>query len=289
MRKKSLICILVLCMVMLFSGCGDINPHVIEIDGITYDLTGDFQDVVGDMVEDDVIVANMYNLRYYDEDGCFTKSGGDNKLLLNEESLPVCFVDQRLTTTLNSEIVVSKYYLKDVFETAHGINEDSKKSAIKSLDDFRKYKGLINSNNKSYLCMYMDDKIIDLDKYEDKLEEIINEMGTNELIDWKKIIKEFFPDITARPEICPILVTSYNVEPFQNENDINDNFGKNYFWDVQLLIGLAAQDAASMLKDGDIDSYSLIIYDIEDDYNSVYYYIYTYDDDWDNKKFMPKE
>lgn len=64
---------------------------------------------------------------------------------------------------------------------------------------------------------------------------------------------------------------------------------RNHYLAIDIMIALASQDAAEALRDGEIDSYSLVWYSIENESVETYYYIYTYDDDWDNQKFMPKE
>lgn len=284
MKKKSILCVLGLCVSMLFSACGgNGSVHLVKLDGKTYDLTGDFQKVVGKMVQSDLIVADMQTLRCYDEDGCFLR-GKDASLKLNSKSQPECFATQRPNNQINTEIIQNVYYFRNEYETAHGIKEDSKKKDIKALDGFVKYRGARQVNSDAYISMYIDNKPVNLDNYEDECDDILDVLEENPS-KIQDIREEYFSDVQAIPSVCA-LFQSPNVIPYSNINDIQM---RNHYLAIDIMIALASQDAAEALRDGEIDSYSLVWYSIENESVETYYYIYTYDDDWDNQKFMPKE
>lgn len=283
MMKKRLLCLLGLCATVLFTACGSKGVHSVKLDGKTYDLTGDFQEVVGDMVESDVFVADMQTLRSYDENGCFSKGKG-SVLTQNTESLPVCLATQRPNNQINTEIIQNVYYFRNEYETAHGIKEDSKKKDIKALDGFVKYRGARQLNSDAYIGMYIDNKPVNLDNYEDECDDILDVLEENPS-KIQDIREEYFSDVQAIPSVCA-LFQSPDVIPYSNINDIQM---RNQYLAIDIMIALASQDAAEALRDGEIDSYSLVWYSIENESVETYYYIYTYDDDWDNQKFMPKE
>ena len=60
-----------------------------------------------------------------------------------------------------------------------------------------------------------------------------------------------------------------------------------------LTMALVAQEAAEALEDGDIKSYSVIVYEYLDDDGEdkvqTSIYIYTYDEDYDVRKFQKKK
>lgn len=171
MRKKSLICILGLCISMLFASCGSVNPLMVIIDDISYDLSDDFQDVIGDMVEDDLFVKDYRSMQPYDEKGRYrTFKNGESKL-----DIDACLATQSPLFMHDPGIIESVYYFRNDYETVSCINDISKGEDINSNDEFVKYRGISRVNNEAYVAMYIDNKAVDIDEYRDELRLILRD------------------------------------------------------------------------------------------------------------------
>lgn len=84
MKKKTKITLLILILILCIAGSiiaflffGKKQPNIITVEGQKYDLSKDFQKVVGKMVEDDIEIgrpSGSYQL--YDEEGKYIKGSG---------------------------------------------------------------------------------------------------------------------------------------------------------------------------------------------------------------------
>ena len=281
MRKKCLICILGLCISMLFASCGSVNPLMVKIDDISYDLSGDFQDVIGEMVENDLLVKDYRSMQPYDKKGRYRAlKDGESKL-----DIESCLATQSPLFMHDPGIIESVYYFRNDYETVSGINDNSKGEDINSNDDFVKYRGIIRVNNEAYIAMYIDNKAVDINEYRDELRLILRDFDVKDPTDVERMSELYFSDVESLPRIL-----SFGDILFRLSKDdfLKENNGKNMYVDISLSIALAANDAAEKLRDGDIDSYSIIYHEINEKYTATEYRVYTYDEDWDVEKFRTK-
>lgn len=177
MRKKSLICILGLCISMLFAACGEESINLIEIDDNTYNLIADFEDVIEEMSDNDVLVCDMQGYAY-DKDGTFSKKISND----DKKTMPLCVTRQKDNSSIfNGDIQgikVNMYVIYNDFKSIHGITEKSSKSKIKRLDGFQQY-----LSNGGYFAMYMDNNIIIPEDYEDETYNLLKEHNFEDTTD----------------------------------------------------------------------------------------------------------
>lgn len=281
MRKKSLICILGLCISILFAACGSVNPLIVKIDDISYDLSGDFQDVIGEMVENDLLVKDYRSMQPYDKKGRYRAlKDGESKF-----DIASCVATQSPLIMHDPGIIESVYSFNNDYETVSGINDNSKGKEINSNDEFVKYRGMRKVNNEAYVAMYIDNKAVDIDEYRDELRLILRDFDVKDSADVERMSELYFSDVESLPRILSFgdILSSLSKDDFLKENN-----GKNMYVDISLSIALAANDAAEKLRDGDIDSYSIIYHEINEKYTATEYRVYTYDEDWDVEKFRAK-
>ena len=281
MRKKSLICILGLCISMLFAACGSVNPLIVKIDDISYDLSGDFQDVIGEMVENDLLVKDYRSMQPYDKKGRYRAlKDGENKL-----DMGACLATQKPVFLHAPGIIESIYNFKEDYETVTGINDKSSVDAIKANDEYVKYRGMRRVNNEDYVAMYIDNKAVDINEYRDELRLILRDFDVKNPADVERMKELYFSDMESIPSI---LCFSDILSMLSKDDFLKENNGKNLYVDISLSIALAANDAAEKLRDGDIDSYSILYHEINEEYTETEYRVYTYDEDWDVEKFRTK-
>ena len=281
MRKKSLICILGLCISMLFAACGSVNPLIVKIDDISYDLSGDFQDVIGEMVENDLLVKDYRSMQPYDKKGRYRAlKDGESKL-----DMGACLATQKPVFLHAPGIIESIYYFINDYETVCGINDNSKGEEINSNDEFVKYRGMRKVNTEAYVAMYIDNKAVDINEYRDELRLILRDFDVEDASDLVRMQELYFDD----SESIPAFINFQSLILFLSEEDyLKENNGQNMYADISLSIALAANDAGEKLRDGDIDSYSIIYHEINEEYTATEYWVYTYDEDWDVEKFRAK-
>lgn len=130
--------------------------------------------------------------------------------------------------------------------------------------------------------MYIDNKAVDIDEYRDELRLILRDFDVKDSADVERMKELYFSDMESIPGI---LCFRDIFSMLSNEDFLKENNGKNLYVDISLSIALAVNDAAEKLCDGDIDSYSIIYHEINEEYTETEYRVYTYDEDWDINKF----
>ncbi len=304
MKKKALCLLLGVGMVLGLAACGAGGGSASKVltlkwDGDKYDLSGDFQKVVGKMVEDGHVVVGSRNNGLFDEDGKF--AGSAMKVLTSgelDDGLCYAFeapIDMSMQVSSLIESFYSIGFREEEYETADGITGESSRSDIKDLDGYVKVRQ--QRGGEAFAAMYMDGKRVDLDEYEDKLDDYLDMLNEEGVAEAKK---EFFP--TPIVGIFQYAVPgSMGMKAVMTGGDGQEVDYKEMFREYQsqwgaenmLTMALVAQEAAEALEDGDIKSYSVIVYEYFDDDGEdkvqTSIYIYTYDEDYDIGKFQKKK
>ncbi len=291
MKKKLLSVLLMTCMVLGLTACGGVGEKapIVTIEGNKYNLSEDFQEVVGSMVADDLVVSNMGILMYvYDEDG---------KLLevveKDEDATPnIVAMENRVGADeafdeLEEELgdFVRKFYFisgREVdFESGLKISEDSKKKDVKEIKGLTKLSPS-KYNSDSYGAIFVDDELIKIEDFEDAFEE------------WKEICDE-----EGFMAACEEVIPNMHYAAFESKMLMADylKFNKDYEstklaaesagveLKEDIMLALAMQDACMKLEEGDAESVSIIRFNLNDDNVYMEYTEYYFVEDWDSSKF----
>ncbi len=281
MKRKVCCLMIVLCMVLGLTACGakgDVTS--VTIGGKTYNLSEDVQDIIGMMVDDGILAVDFNTQRLYDEDGKVSdkhmtdmgKGDPDEKMVVYISEIPA-------NPLPDCNHIVSQYmvgYEEIEYKTTHGISYKSDEKSIKSLDGYVPYTARINAQNTAYAALYIDGSLVELEEYEDLLEDLLKDAEETGLM---LAVREYMPETTYYPKGCSFLINQQMPTDIYAEDAIEGS----------LLLALAAQEAGELLSDGDIDSYDIIVYEKHEDGMQVAYYHYFCDDNWQLSKFYNRK
>lgn len=286
MKKKiSAMCMLVL-MIIGLTSCGQSSASkiaTITLEGIEYDLSGNFQEVVGSMVADGIEVRSYFldhamGLPYtiYDENGkIYQVDSINNKIShINAKEEKVAITEGPLEMFEKEVSLVVKTYWFDTgyndYVSFEGIDEDSDKDDLVQLVEnkcFSERNYIIYYKNYTCGALYINGKAVDISQYEEDYENWVKDFDK---YGYEKAVEKNFPDI----------IYCYNASPFWKAKFLKfyDEFEEleetvteklNIPVKQEILLSFALQDAGEMLEDGEIDSYVVIRYELEEDYEDV--------------------
>jgi len=284
MKKRMCIVSLLFSMVLGLCACGASEGEkaaTITIEEETYVLSGDFQEVVGSMVENDLQVRSIYNgglnMPLFDEDGKISDKEVDMK---NE------FIYAMERSALLEESIVQKVYMVDInadYESKLGFTSDSEKKEIKELDGFMKCTSVRMIDNDTYVAMFVDDKQVDFGKYEEAYEEwldILDEDGYAEACD-EFFSKENYPKLVCRMFNADFLRDMKNYDELKMFID-----GTGILLEEEVILALAMQEACELLVDEEAERIIVVRVEIsEEDGTMMQYDEFYIDEDWAYKKF----
>jgi len=304
MKKKTKIALLILILILCIAGgiiaflfFGKKQPNIITVEGQKYDLSEDFQKVVGKMVEDDIEIgrpSGSYQL--YDEEGKYIKGSGG---LLNAGDI---FGEERdRTGRFHPDIaeemkddygnLISKvFYLYDMED-----NEIISDFGIASAEDAEKKldtKTFIETDSPlqtrgdyAYTAVFVNGKPLDFSDYEEQLEEF-KEYEYSPEQNVGGILMKFAPHYQA---FSTRFYADYfkTCQTYEQLEVIFERYSNSLEEDLLLL--LAMEDAYQQLEEEETESFMIISFGVEEDDEIVnmYYEEFYFDDDWDPEKFLP--
>ena len=284
MKKKIYSMLLMISMVCGLCACGASageKAATVTIEEETYVLSGDFQEVVGSMVENDLQVRSIYNgglnMPLFDEDGKISDEEVDMK---NE------FIYATERMALLEESIVQKMYMVDInadYESELGFNSDSEKMEIKELDGFMKCTAVRMIDNDTYVAMFVDDKQVDFSKYEEAYEEwleILKEDGYSEAYD-EFFSEENYPKLACRMFSSDLLKAMNDYDEFEMWLE---NTG--IILEGEVILAMAMQEACELLVDEEAARIIVVRVEItEEDGTMMQYDEFYIDEDWEFDKF----
>lgn len=284
MKKKIYSMLLMISMVCGLCACGASageKAATVTIEEETYVLSGDFQEVVGSMVENDLQVRSIYNgglnMPLFDEDGKISDEEVDMK---NE------FIYATERMALLEESIVQKMYMVDInadYESELGFNSDSEKKEIKELDGFMKCTAVRMIDNDTYVAMFVDDKQVDFSKYEEAYEEwleILKEDGYSEAYD-EFFSEENYPKLACRMFSSDLLKAMNDYDEFEMWLE---NTG--IILEGEVILAMAMQEACELLVDEEAARIIVVRVEItEEDGTMMQYDEFYIDEDWEFDKF----
>lgn len=284
MKKKIYSMLLMISMVCGLCACGASageKAATVTIEEETYVLSGDFQEVVGSMVENDLQVRSIYNgglnMPLFDEDGKISDEDVDMK---NE------FIYATERMALLEESIVQKMYMVDInadYESELGFNSDSEKKEIKELDGFMKCTAVRMIDNDTYVAMFVDDKQVDFSKYEEAYEEwleILKEDGYSEAYD-EFFSEENYPKLACRMFSSDLLKAMNDYDEFEMWLE---NTG--IILEGEVILAMAMQEACELLVDEEAERIIVVRVEItEEDGTMMQYDEFYIDEDWEFDKF----
>lgn len=277
MKKKVCCVLIVLCMVLGLTACGAKGDVMsVAIGGKTYNLSEDVQDIIGMMVDDGILAVDFNTQRLYDEEGKVSDKRMIDMINEDPDGKMVVYISEiPANPSPDYNPIVSQYMIgceEIEYKTIHGIGYKSDEKSIKSLDGYIPYTARINAKNMAYAALYIDGSLVDLEEYEDLLEDLLKDAEETNLM---RAVREYMPESTYYPQGCSFLINPETPTEIYDEDAIEGS----------LLLALAAQEAGELLSEGDIDSYDIIVYEKHEDGMQVAYYHYFYDDNWQLSKF----
>lgn len=290
MKRKVLSVIMMLSMVVGLTACGAKNPASITIEGNSYDLSGDFQEVVGAMAADGLQVANYYmnlnNTYVFDEDG---------KMYLDKDfdkEEPYLLALERYVNTVpqNDDLgpFIHKMYMLDTnaeFESKLGFNSESEAEELEELNGFIKCTPIRNMKSDAYVALYVDGKRINLREYEESVEEWKDEFDGKRT--FKEVTDEFIPDFYYPQTVCRLFVFDF-VAFSRDFDELEERVKKNGIsLEEEMMLAFAMQEACEQLEEGEAESVVVVKVEVtEDDDVLMEYNEFYFDDDWDPNKFQ---
>lgn len=302
MKKKTKITllILILCIaggVIAFICFGKKQPSLITVEGHKYDLSKDFQKVVGKMVEDDIEIgrpSGSYQL--YDEEGKYIKGSGG---LVNTGDI---FGEERDRTGKfhpdiaeemkddHGNLISKVFYLYDMEDNE--IISDFGIASIEDVEDKLDAKTFIETDSPlqtmgdyAYTAVFVNGKPLDFSDYEEQLEEL-KEYEYSPKQNVGGILIKFAPHHQA-------FSTRFNADYFktcQTYEQLEVIFEKySNSLEEDLLLLLAMEDAYQQLEEEETESFMIISFGVEeyDETVNMCYEEFYFDKKWDPKKFLP--
>lgn len=289
MKKQFLSLTIMFSILCGLCACGaDKAPTIITIEGKSYDLSGDFQEVVGNMVKDDLQVVSAYSngLDYniYDEDGKIDKNTDFDK----DEPYIYAIERSEVITPDDEELgcLIQKMYLLDAnaeFNSIIGFNSDSKKKDIKNLGGFMECVPVRMRNSDAYGALFVDGKAVDFSEYEDDYEEwkeMLDEEGYKRTFD-KFFPKPWYPKLVCRIFYADFMKMSNTYDEFETRAEEVGISLKE-----EIMLAFAMQDACERLEDEEIESLVSVKVEVTEEDDIIMEYIeFYFDAEWDDDKF----
>lgn len=301
MKRKLLSMLLAVSLVCGVTACGGAGSKAatVTFEDNTYDLSGDFQEVVGEMVANGSNVVYLFSgidYMLYDEDGKLVKA---EDMDIEE---PILYAIERHVTgspkllELEDEVgtLVYKQYLfmgdNIDFESKLGISNDTSKSDMKELDMFVDSTYIRFKNSNGYVAVFVDGELVNFDDYEEALEEWIDDCDDDGFAKSceKNLDSEHYAKIGNR------MLAADFVRVAQDFDEVEEFMKSvNVSAEDEMLLALVMQDAFEKLEDGDAKSVVTIkveIADKDDDKDAIMEYTeYYFTDDWDQEKFKKED
>jgi len=263
------------------------KASTVVIEGKSYDLSCDFQKVVGSIVKNGTAVYIREALkRYvYDEDGNMPLTE-----LLDTEVPNLMAVEGKMPssafpTTVNEQCgaFIHKQYIiygdEVKFKSELGVSYKSEKE---DLDNLKGFIGVSNLNIDGVIAVYTDGKAVDFSQYEEQLAE------------WKELC-----DVVG----CSAAVSEYLPDRHYAKLSNNafmsiDFLGFPYFYDDAkewaqgvvsiddgMILALAMQDACKAMETGEVQVVANVLFEVreEDEKSTVImqYDEFYFDKDWE--------
>lgn len=298
MKKRLISLVLAAVMALGLTACGGVGGgHMtVTIEGNKYDLSGDFQKAVGAIAKDDIHVVSTMGQVEFDENGYFQKYD----MAAVREGKAIFAMEQLQIGVFNDEPVrevVGQYYELSTgnaeYKTADGITNKSDADDAKALKGYVAQQGLRIPGNESYAGFYVGGTLVDLAQYEDDLEKVLADLEDGVVP--TEVMSEYFYGISmfANTRFASGNQSMLILSDLQQamDNDDMSSFKEKYpCFEEDMLLALAAMDAGKKLLDGDIENYTMIIYEYnEGDAMWTYYYNYYRDKNYDIDKFTPNK
>lgn len=290
MKKKILSMIITLGMVCGLCACGNAGEKAATfiIEDETYNLSGDFQDVVGSMVENDLQVAyylfSLNDTYVFDEDGkCYLSEDFD-------KDEPYIYAMERCENSVpeNDELgsFIRKIYMFDEnveFEAKLGFDSDSDKKEIKDLEGFMKCTQIIHKDNDTYVAMFVDGEMVDFEEYEEPFEEWKEEFdGTKSFSD---TLAKYFPENYYPQLVCRMFMADYLKMGRDYDEIMERAEDSGFLVKEEMILAFAMQDACELLEEGEAQKVVVIRIEISEDYSNILEYNeFFFDDDWEPEK-----
>lgn len=270
---------------------------LITINGKEYDLSGDFQEVVGTMVRDGLKVCESNRGLLFDEHGKFGSVrvlGRDEvDIAANEYSQQSALGAATPDIMKEKGFLIRKSFFVDDMEAqkvVSGLGLASIKDAEENLDSL----GFLKSDSKvghcrgitdiRYDAVFVKGKLLDFSAYEDELEELKRKENSEAI---GGILAESFPHM--RGIGAGKLITDL-FRSCQNYNDLKKMEAEhlNTSLDEELLLLFALEDAYKQLDDGKIERFTFVSFGStgEEKTLSMAYSEYYLDKTWDQNKFI---
>lgn len=259
----------------IFGGGSEIS--VVTIEGEKYDLSEDFQKVVRKMAKNGLYPVDIRSYYVYDEDGKYSKKSNSSDF----QDSAIRFIVGEMPLVNNIELCSIIYDVYEfgarfdcTFETPDGITQDSDEDDLKELEGYVPYRGIVRSDVKACIALYVDGKIVDLEEYRDEYEAWLKdakeegfENAMHERVDGKHI-----------PKFSPI-----------RSVDIETAMEIETYFENDMLLVFAVQEACEKLEAKKIDSFDIVRYAYEPEGMMVEFGHYFYDENWDYNKFRQEE
>lgn len=294
MKKRLTAILLTLCMTCGIMACGakEEKASVLSVDGKEYDLTGDFRDVVGAMVKDEIKVTSLTGQwLLYDEKGKYVTGSSGLK-----EGYDIVAQEQNQTNRFDPEtaeevaeeygyFIRKDFYLNDLEDkdVVSGLGIASFKDVEEKLD-----KELFCETGNSthavgdevYMAVFVNGEALAFSSYEDELEDV-KEYSS----DRKSLLKEFFPHISAigMSRLCgDVFLGCLSYEELEETAD-----KLSVPLEETLLLIFALEDAYEKLEDEEIESFFVLSFGIdgEDEAVNMGYSEFYFDKRWSEEKF----
>ncbi len=292
--KRLAAVLLTLCMTCGIMACGskEEKASLLSVDGKEYDLTGDFRDVVGAMVEDDIKVTSLTGQwLLYDEKGKYVAGSSGLK-----EGYDIAAQEQNQTNRFDPEtakevaeeygyFIRKDFYLNDMEDkdVVSGLGIASLEDVEKKLDQ-EKFLETGNSTHavgdEVYMAVFVNGEALDFSAYEDELEEVKEYSD-----DRKSLLREFFPHISAigMSRLCgDVFLGCRSYEELEGTAD-----KLSVPLEETLLLTFALEDAYEKLEDEEIESFFVLSFGIdeEDETVNMGYSEFYFDKNWSEEKF----
>ncbi len=266
----------------------------VTIEGNKYDLSGDFQEVVGDIIKDGCVVMHMLGspsgVTLYDEDGKFYKAEEFDKeapriQAINRRTEPAPALEE-LEDELG-KLVYKQYWITgklSEFEAELGISHETTNSDMDDLDMFGDLSPALERSSDGYVAVFVDGEAVDFDEYEDLYEQWEEALDAGGFVEARD---ELLPDFHYA-RLGNMFLTADYAKLGKDSRQIEESISRmGMDMEEEMLFGFAMQDAGKKLEEGKAKSVITIKVEITKDEDDVrmQYTEYYFDKDWDDKKF----
>lgn len=301
MKRKLLSILLVVSMVCSVTACGGAGSKAatFTIEDNTYNLSGDFQEVVGTMASDGINVVYMLSgidRMIYDEDGMLVAAEDFDNDDPNLYAIERHVTSSPIFLEMEDEVgtfVYKQYILMGEnvdFSSKLGIDNDTSKSDMKDLDVFEDSTPVRNLNSKGYVAVFVDGEAVDFADYEEALEDWkddCDEDGFAKACE-KNLDNAHYATLGNRMLAADFVKFAKDFDELKEYMN-----GVNISAEDEMILALVMQDACEKLEEGEAESVVVVkveIADKDDDRDTIMEYTeYYFAEDWDQEKFKKKD